>query len=74
MLYKNDDNIQDYKAHDGEDIDVVDEDAFDIYDYDFEDYIAKLEADEQLYYTFWNDPIYDEFLDEKTGKKDQFCV
>ena len=69
LLYKNDDNIQDYKAHEGEDIDVVDEDAFDIYDYDFEDYIEKLEADEQLYYTFWNDPIYDEFLDEKTGKK-----
>ena len=69
LLYKNDDKIQDYKAHEGEDIDVVNEEAFDIYDYDFEDYIAKLEADEQLYYTFWNDPIYDEFLDEKTGKK-----
>ena len=69
LLYKNDDKIQDYKAHEGEDIDVVNEEALDIYDYDFEDYIAKLEADEQLYYTFWNDPIYDEFLDEKTGKK-----
>ena len=69
QLYKNDENIRDYSSHESEDTDVTDDTPFDIYDYDFEDYIAKLEADEALYYTFWNDPIYDEFIDEKTGKK-----
>jgi hypothetical protein len=68
LLYKNDENIRDYNSHESDDPDVTDDEPFDIYDYDFEDYIAKLEADEALYYTFWNDPIYDEFLDEKTGK------
>ena len=69
LLYKNDENVPDYNLHEAEDVGITDDAPFDIYDYDFEDYIAKLEADEALYYTFWNDPIYDEFVDEKTGKK-----
>ena len=72
LLHKNT-PVYENLEEDLEDVDIasLDDADIDLYDYDFEDYIAKLEADDQFYYINWNDPIYDEFYDEKTGKKVQ---